>query len=82
MARTKLTPKKEREGRSVLRRKSKRMKIAKKGRRPPSPVCHPSPARKPSPTREVEKMVEEAERQVEEARQLEEVGQSPSWLPT
>ena len=82
MARTKLTPKKEREGRAVLRTKSEREKIAKKGRRPPFPVHHPSPARKPSPTREVEKMVEEAERQVEEARQLEEVGQSLSSLPT
>ena len=35
MARMKLTPKKEREGRSVLRTKSKREKITKKGRRPP-----------------------------------------------
>ena len=82
MVRTKLTPKKEREGRSVLRTRAEREKIAKKGRRPPSPVHHPSPARKPSPMREVEKMVEEAERQVEEARWLEEVGQSPSSLPT
>ena len=82
MARTKLTPKKEREGRKVLRMKEDQEKIAKKGRRPPSPVHHPSPARKPSPMREVEKMLEEAERQVEEARQLEEVGQSPSSSPT
>ena len=82
MARTKLTPKKEREGRRVLRTKEDCEKIAKKGRRPPSPVHHPSPARKPSPAREVEKTVEEAERQVEEARQLEEVSQSPSSLPT
>ena len=81
MARTKLTPKKEREGRTVLRTRSERKKIAKKGRRPPSPVHHPSPARKPSPTREVEKMVEEAERWVEEARWLEEVGRSPSSSP-
>ena len=82
MARTKLIPKKEREGKKVLRTKEDREKIAKKGRRSPSPVHHPSPARKPSPTREVEKMVEEAERQVEEARWLEEVGQSPLLLPT
>ena len=83
MVRTKLTPKKEREGRTVLRTRSEREKIAKKGRRPPFPVHHPSPARKPSPAREVEKMVEEAERWVKEARQLEEVGQSllssPTW---
>ena len=82
MARTKLMPKKEREGRKVLRMRKKRKKIVKKGRRPPSLVHHPSPARKPSPPREVEKMVEEAERQVEEARWLEEVGQSLSSLPT
>ena len=82
MVRTKLTPKKEREGRTVLRTKSEREKIAKKGRRPPSPVHHPSPARKPSPAREVKKTVEEAERQVEEARQLEEVGRSLSSSPT
>ena len=82
MARTKLMPKKEREGRKVLRTKEDCKKIAKKGRRPPSPVHHPSPARKPSPTREVEKTVEEAERQVEEARWLEEVGRSSSSLPT
>ena len=82
MARTKLTPKKEREGREVLKMKEDREKIAKKGRRSPSPVHHPSPAKKPSPVREVEKTLEEAERQVEEARQLEEVGRSPSSLPT
>ena len=82
MARTKLTPKKEREGRSVLRTRSKREKIAKKGRRCPSPVHHPSPARKPSPVKEVEKMVEEAERWVEEARWLEDVGRSPLSSPT
>ena len=82
MARTKLMLKKEREGKKVLRMREEREKIAKKGRRPPSPVHHPSPARKPSPMREVEKMVEEAERWVEEARQLEEVGWSLSSLPT
>ena len=82
MARTKLMPKKVREGNKVLRTKEERDKIAKKGRRPLSPVHHPSPARKPSPMREVEKTVEEAERQVEEARWLEEVGRSPSSLPT
>ena len=82
MVRTKLTLKKEREGRTVLRTKSEREKIAKKGMRPSSPVHHPSLARRPSPMREVEKMVEEAERQVEEARWLEEVGWSPSSLPT
>ena len=64
MARTKLTPKKEREGRSILIPRSERVKIAKKGRRPPSPVHHPSPARKPSTTWEVEKTVEEAEKWV------------------
>ena len=57
-------------------------RIAKKGRRPTSPVHHPSTARKPSPMREVEKMLEEAERWVEEARQLEDVGRSLSSLPT
>ena len=82
MARTKLTPKKDREERRVLWMKEERKRLAKKGRRLPSPVHHPSPARKPSPMREVEKMVEEAERQVEEARQLEDVGRSPSLLPT
>ena len=82
MARMKLMPKKEREGRKVIRTKEDHEKIAKKGRRPPSPVHHPSPARKPSPMREVEMMVEEAERQVEEARWLEEVGQSLLSLPT
>ena len=82
MARMKLTPKKEREGRTVLGTREDCKKITKKGRRPPSPVHHPSPARKPSPTREAEKMVEEAERQVEEARQLEEVGRLPSLSPT
>ena len=66
MARTKLTPKKDRGERRVLQMKEDREKIAKKGRRPPSPVHHPSPARKPSPMREVEKMWEEAERWVEE----------------
>ena len=82
MARMKLTPKKEREGRTVLRTRAEWEKIAKKGRRPPSPVHHPSPARNPSPAREVEKMMEEAERWVEEARQLEEVGWSPLSLLT
>ena len=62
--------------------KEGRERIAKKGRRLPSPVYHPSPAKKPSPTREVEKMLEEAERQVEEARWLEDVGRSPSSSPT
>ena len=62
--------------------REEREKIAKKGRRPPSPVHHLFPARKPSPTREVEKMVEEAERWVEEARWLEEVGKSLSSSPT
>ena len=81
MARTKVTPKKEREGRKVLRTPEERRRISKKGRRPPSPVHHPSPARQPSPVREVEKTVEEAERWVEEARWLEEVGHSPSSLP-
>ena len=57
-------------------------RIAKKGRRPPSPVHHPSPARKPSPTREMEKMLEEAERWVEEARWLEDMGRSLLSLPT
>ena len=78
----KVTPKKEGEGRKVLRTRTDQEKIAKKGRRPPSLVHHPSPGRKPSTAREVEKMMEEAERQVEEARWLEEVGQSPSSLPT
>ena len=82
MARTKVTPKKEREGRKVLRTLEEHKRISKKGRRPPSPVHHPSPARQPSPMREVEKTVEEAERWVEEARWLEEVGQSPSSSPT
>ena len=66
----------------MLRMREDCEKIAKKGRRPPSPVHHLSPARKPSPMREVEKTVEEAERWVEEARQLEEVGRLPSSLPT
>ena len=82
MARTKLTLKKEREGKTVLRKREECERIVEKRRRPPSPVHHPSPARKPSPTREVEKMTEEAEKWVEEARQLEEVGQSLSSLPT
>ena len=82
MARTKVTPKKEREGRKVLRTLEECKRISKKGRRPPSPVHHPSPARKPSPVREVEQMLDKAERWVEEARWLEEVGQSPSSLPT
>ena len=81
MARTKVMPKKEREGRRVLRMKEDRENIAKKGRWPPSLVHHPSPARKSSPTREVEKTLEEAERWVEETRQLEEVGRSLSLLP-
>ena len=82
MARTKVTPKKEREGRRVLQTPEECRRISKKGRRPPSPVHHPSPARKPSPMREVEQTLDEAERWVEEARWLEEVGQSPSSLPT
>ena len=90
MARTKITPKKEREGRTVLCTKAERAKIAKKAREekiekekgPPSPVHHPSPAKQPSPMREVEQAMDEAERQVEEARWLEEVGRSPSSLPT
>ena len=90
MVRTKVTPKKEREGRTVLLTKAERARIAKKAREekvekkkgPPSPVHHPSPAKKPSPMREVEQMMEEAERQVEEAWQLEEVGQSPLSSPT
>ena len=77
-----MTPKKDRGERRVLQTKEDQEKIAKKGRRPPSPVHHPSPARKPSPTREVEKTLEEAERWVEEARWLEDVGRSPSSLPT
>ena len=82
MARTKVTPKKEREGRRVLQTPEECRRILRKGRRPPSPVHHPFPARKPSPAREVEKMVEEAGRQVEEARWLEEVGWSLSSSPT
>ena len=71
MARTKVTPKKEREGRMVLCTKAERARIAKKAREervekkkngPPSPVHHPSPAKRPSPTREVEQMMDEAER--------------------
>ena len=82
MARTKLTPRKDREERRVLWTKEEWEELAAKGRRPPSPVHHPSPAKKPSPAREVEKMVEEAERWVEEARWLEDVGRSLSSLPT
>ena len=82
MVRTKLTPKKEREGRRVLQTPEEQKRISKKGRRPPSPVHHPSPARKPSPTREVEQVMDKAERWVEEARWLEEVGQSLLSLPT
>ena len=90
MTRTKVTPKKEREGRTVLCTKAERARIAKKVREekvekkkgPPSPVHHPSPAKKPSPMREVEQMMGEAERQVEKARWLEEVGRSPLSLPT
>ena len=86
MARTMLTPKKdrkEREGRWVLRLRAERERIAREARKkeervkksgPPSPVHHPSPAKKPSPMREVELTVDEAERQVEEAGWLEEVG--------
>ena len=82
MARTKVTPWKERGGeRWVLWPRAWRT-IAEKGRRPPSLVHHPSPAKKPSPAREEEKRLEEAERQVEEARQVEDVGRSPSSLPT
>ena len=93
MARTKLTPKKDRqekEGRWVLRPKADRERIAcevrkesrTKKSRPLSPVHHPSPAKRPSPVREVVQMLEEAERWVEEASRLEEVGQLPSLLPT
>ena len=90
MMRTKVTPKKEREGRTVLCTQAERARIAKKVREekvekkkgPPSPVHHPSPAKKPSPMMEVEQMMEEAERQVEEARWLEEVGRSLLSLPT
>ena len=87
MARTKVTPKKEREGRTVLHTKAERASITEKAREekkngPPSPVHHPSPAKKPSPIREVEQVMDEAERWVEEARWLEEVGQLPSSLPT
>ena len=82
MARTKLTPKKERKERWVLQLMEEWEEMAAKGRRPPSPVHHPSPAKKPSPMREVEKMVEEAERWVEEARWLEDVGRLLSSLPT
>ena len=82
MARTKVTPKKERGGdKWVLWPREARKEIAERGRRPPSPVHHPSPARKPSPMREEEKRLEEAERWVEEARWLEDVGRSPSLLP-
>ena len=82
MARTKLTPKKDREGRKVLQTREERERLAKKGRRLPSPVHPPSPAKKPSPMREEEKRLEEAERWVEEARQLEDVGRSLLSLPT
>ena len=83
MARMKVTPKKERGGeRWVLQPREVQKAIAKKGRRPPSPVHHPSPARKPSPLREEEKRLDEAERQEEEARWLEDVGRSPLLLPT
>ena len=75
-------PKKARGERRVLQMKEDREGIARKGRRPPSPVHNPSPARKPSPTREVEKTLEEVEKQAEEARQLENMGRSPSSLPT
>ena len=75
-------PKKEREGKKVLRTREDCEKITKKGRRPPCPMHHPSPSRKPSPVREVEKTVEEAERWVEEARWLEEVARSLLLLPT
>ena len=79
MARTKLTPKKERK---VLNPKKEREEIAAKRKRPASPVHHPSPAKQPSPTREEERRLEEAERWVEETRQLEDVGRSPSLSPT
>ena len=83
MARTKVTPKKEkRREKWVLRLREVRKELAEKGRRPPSPVHHPSPARKPSPMREEEKKLEEAERWVEEARWLEDVERSLSSLPT
>ena len=82
MARTKLTPRKEREERKVPQMKEEQAELVAKGRRPPSPVHHSSPAKKPSPTREEEKRLEEAERWVEEARQLEDVGRSLSSLPT
>ena len=81
MARMKLTPKKEREGKTMLRKKEECKRIVKKGRRPPL-LYTTLPARKPSPMREVEKTVAEAERWVEEARWLEEVGRSLSLLPT
>ena len=80
MARTKLMPKKEREGRKYWEwRKIGRRSQRREGG--PLPCAPPSPAKKPSPMREVEKMLEEAERWVE-ARWLEEVGRSPSSLPT
>ena len=70
MARTKVTPKKEkRREKWVLQLREARKELAEKGRRP-LPSAHPSPARKPSPTREEEKKLEEAERHVEEARWL------------
>ena len=82
MARTKVTPKKEREGRRVLQTPEEQKRISKKGRRSPLLYTTPPQPRKPSPMREVEKMVEEAVRQVEEARWLEEVGRSLLLLPT
>ena len=52
MARTKLTPKKDRKERWVLQTKKVREQMAAEGRRPPSAVHHPSSAKKPSPMRE------------------------------
>ena len=85
MARTKVTPKKERGWeRWVLWSREVRKVLAEQGQRPTSPVHHPSPAKEPSPMREEEKekRMEEADRWVEEARRLEDVGRSPSSLPT
>ena len=83
MARMKLTPRKEKDGkRWVLRARELRTVIAEKGWRPPSPMHHPSPVKMPSPRREVGKQMEEAEKQVEEAKWLEDVGRSPSSLLT
>ena len=85
MARTKVTPKKDKRGweRWELCSREVRRALAEKGQRPLSPVHHSSPARKPSPMREEEKrQMEEAEKWVEEARRLEDVRRSLSLLPT